>query len=493
MKQTAPDTQNIPTSPNNSTGGHPSTDHKPPIKEKNPKKWILIGIIAVAAALVIGGSVWGVNKYREQQYDETVNVDTFYNGIVVNSVELGGKTKEQAAEELKALEPTLRGSANVTLTYGDHAYTFTPDDFTYTYNTEEILEEAYEVGRDGSIKERYKEIKSLEKEPVTFTITATVSEDSVREKIAQIAAELDCDPKESRVSSFDPFGDTMFTFEEGQDGVKVDQDSAFTTLLSALQNGSQESIELPVTVTPHTRTIEEAQAATQLVSSFSTTSTNNANANSNMNLALQNINGTIVEPGATFSFNGIVGDSTTAAGGWLPAGAISQGKLIQEYGGGICQASTTLYGAVLRADLEVTERHCHRWPSSYVPIGQDASIDYGNLDFQFVNNTDYQVFIRAWMSGVTLNVEIYGKHPDTWDTIEVYSEQTATLTPDATIYKDDPSLPKGTEEVEVSSRYGSEAEGSKIYYKDGVQVDSEAIDSSYYAPVQGIVRVGTGE
>ena len=83
-----------------------------------------------------------------------------------------------------------------------------------------------------------------------------------------------------------------------------------------------------------------------------------------MKLALEAMNGTVLQPGAVFSFNGTTGDTTTGALGYLPAGAIAGGQSIQAYGGGICQASTTLYGAVIRSDLEIVTRYNHLWPSS---------------------------------------------------------------------------------------------------------------------------------
>ena len=108
------------------------------------------------------------------------------------------------------------------------------------------------------------------------------------------------------------------------------------------------------------------------LSSYSTVSTNTANGNSNMALALSKVNGTILDPGEEFSYNTTLGDSTDPNNGWLPAGGISGGVIVQMYGGGICQGSSTLYIASLYAGMEIVERWCHAMPSSYCPIGLDA-------------------------------------------------------------------------------------------------------------------------
>ncbi len=94
----------------------------------------------------------------------------------------------------------------------------------------------------------------------------------------------------------------------------------------------------------------------KLMASYTTESGNTENGNSNMRLALSHVNGTVLEPGQVFSYNDTIGDSTNPENGWLPAGGLSGGVLVQMYGGGICQGSSTLYNAVLRAGLEIVER-----------------------------------------------------------------------------------------------------------------------------------------
>ena len=228
------------------------------------------------------------------------------------------------------------------------------------------------------------------------------------------------------------------------------------------------------------------------LATFSTTSTNNENGNKNMKLALQYCNGTVLQPGETFSFNDTLGDSTNGSRGFVPAGAIVNGKLEDSYGGGICQASTTIYGAVIRANLTIVERHNHMWPSSYVPIGQDAAVDYGSQDFQFRNDTDYPIYLQCSMSGTRLTVTIYGDQSSEYDEIEVTSEQTGTLDVPSSIYELDNSLKKGEIETDRAAREGQTASAQKIFYKNGTVVKTEDLPDSYYPAIGAIYRYGPG-
>lgn len=127
----------------------------------------------------------------------------------------------------------------------------------------------------------------------------------------------------------------------------------------------------------------------------------------NIRLATEAIDGTVLQPGETFSLNGVVG-RRTAAKGYQTAIIFQNGKQVEGLGGGVCQVSSTVYGAVLYADLQVTERSSHQFQVSYTPVSQDAAVYYGSQDFQFVNDTDNPIKIAADASNGSLTVTIYG-------------------------------------------------------------------------------------
>ena len=131
---------------------------------------------------------------------------------------------------------------------------------------------------------------------------------------------------------------------------------------------------------------------------------------------------------------------TNGSNGYLPATAISGGEFIQEYGGGICQVSSTIYGAALRSNMTIVTRYNHTYPSSYVPIGLDATVSYGSLDFVFRNDTDYPVYIAAGMDGTTVWVTFYGYQSPEYDTIEPSAWITENISKPTAEYNTDNSL-----------------------------------------------------
>ena len=137
----------------------------------------------------------------------------------------------------------------------------------------------------------------------------------------------------------------------------------------------------------------------------------------NLRLAAEAINGYVIEPGATFSFNEVVGD-TTAERGYKEAPVLYSSGLGSSDGGGICQVSTALYIAAVKADLEIVERHPHSVPSDYAPIGLDATIVYGSRDLRIKNNTDFPITIYAKAVGQTVSVNLLGKPRDDGITID---------------------------------------------------------------------------
>ena len=180
---------------------------------------------------------------------------------------------------------------------------------------------------------------------------------------------------------------------------------------------------------------------------FSTVSTNNENGTYNMSKALKSFNQVVIQPGQTLSFFSVAGPCGKAQG-YKQAGVVGG----VGYGGGICQASTTLYGAAVRAGLTIVQRRNHSVPSTYVPIGQDAMVDYGSSDLKFRNDYDYPVKLVTYVSGKTLYAEVWGIQPDWYDYVNVRSWSTGSKS--AVAYRD--------------------------YVKNGKTVKTEQLPSSYY-------------
>lgn len=175
----------------------------------------------------------------------------------------------------------------------------------------------------------------------------------------------------------------------------------------AAQNTTQPSNTTGSTTTNTTTTTKGEEFSDVLASKTTYYNSSVTGRSTNIRLATEAINGTVLQPGETFSLNGIVG-RRTAAKGYQNAIIFQNGKQVEGLGGGVCQVSSTVYGAVLYADLKVTERSCHQFQVSYTPVSQDAAVYYGSQDFKFVNNTDNPIKIVASAGSGSLSVTIYG-------------------------------------------------------------------------------------
>ena len=194
-------------------------------------------------------------------------------------------------------------------------------------------------------------------------------------------------------------------------------------------------------------------------------------------------------PGETFSFNQTVGQRTKAAG-FKEATAYSNGQVVQEVGGGICQVSSTLYNAVLYANLEIVERTNHGFKPSYVKPGLDATVSWGGPDFKFKNNRNYPVRIKTDTSGKVLKIYIYGLKTDNDYTVTLDAQYVSTVYYE-TIYQKDSSLGSGESKVIQSGSNGCKTATYKyLYDANGTLIASECISRDTYNPHNKIIAVG---
>ena len=389
---------------------------------------------------------------------------TFAAGTTVGGKDLSGKTLAEGLALCRAAVDQAVGQLEITVKFKDDTVALSKEDFQTKDVLDLTLRQALESGRPAKLELAY----------VTDLSAAG------RQKL-QEAAKACAVPGES--ASVSGFSNGDFVFTEERKGSRVDLPATLASvsqLLGQKQSGAVQAAFIEIE--PET-TKEELSQKFRLLSSYTTESTNTANGNSNMALALSHVNGTILAPGQVFSYNSCIGDSTDPNYGWLPAGGLVGGLLVQVYGGGICQGSSTLYGAALRAGMEIVERDCHSTPSTYCPIGLDATVDYGNIDFRFRNPLDAPVYIAAWMDGVTLYVNFYGCSPEEWDSIQVGSEQTGSQPiPEGTRFVTDDKLAKGEYVRRSSGHWGYSARAWRVYYKGETAVRTEELLSSYYEP-----------
>lgn len=488
--------------PNHQAPNHKPASNRHPAKTK--QKTVILAVVSVLVAVAaVTAAIWLIQSSGAQpatsstsssssqttsassQQDKTPR---FASGVSVGGIDLSGKTEAEAKKLLENSVDSLKEPCEVTVTYKEDSIVITEKDVTFTFSFDEALKEAMAYSQKASSEESGKSTGSAKKD---FPVEPETSYENVQAKLDEFTKGIEKDPVDATVVSFDSStGD--FSYADGKNGLKVDHDKLYKDVVAILEGEKTGTVEVPTEVVEFDKTKAEVAAHMQKLGTFSTYSTNTANGNHNMKLALNSMNGKVIQPGGVFSFNGTTGNTTNGSLGYLPAGAIANNQSVLAYGGGICQASTTLYGAVIRSDLEIVTRYNHLWPSTYVPIGQDATVDYPGLDFQFRNSTDYPIYIQAGMSGTKLTVTLYGDKDPSYDYIEVSSQKTETIAKPKPQISVDNSLKKGQIVCDNKGNAGSRATATKIYYKDGVVVKTESLPSSYYRPVAPVYRVGPG-
>lgn len=211
---------------------------------------------------------------------------------------------------------------------------------------------------------------------------------------------------------------------------------------------------------------------------------NEVNRTHNMSLAGQKVNGTVLAPGQVFSYNGVVGERTVAKG-YKNAKIFENGKVVDGLAGGICQVSTTIYNAALYSNMEIVERKNHSFPVSYAPMGQDATVVMGAIDFKFKNTMQNPVKITCTISGGNCTVSILGIKEKNYK-VEINNVTTGS-TPFGTEYQHDETMAIGEEKVIQNGSNGYTIKSTRTVYENGKAIKTESIPSSYYIPLTKII------
>ena len=437
-----------------------------------------------------------VNNYK--QYREVLRQEIIYQGVFVDGVHVGGLTVEQAKQTLGGDASAAANAFSLTVAIGNKTWTLDNTSIPATRNLDTVLKHAYALGRQNTtaiigtmmtpFRERVDSVLTMLNQYVYLKSTSTYDHDAVRQKVDEITAYVTRAPVDSQILSFDPNSRT-FTFTEDQPGVTVDANALYQQIVAKLDQGVQgETITVTPTITAPSVTKSDLMNSFKLVAAFTTETTSAKNRNNNINLACQAINGKVLLPGETFSFNEATGRRTTDKG-YQSAGAIAAGQSIEEVGGGICQVSSTLFNAVARADLEIVSRSPHAWPSTYVKIGEDATVNWPNLDFKFKNNKSTPVFVIAYYRDRKCSAEIWGMSLGAGVTIDLESKVIRTIeAPTGVNYVQNPELPTGDSEETIKARNGSVVDTYQVWYQNGQEVKRTLLHTSTYKAYQRTIE-----
>ncbi len=293
--------------------------------------------------------------------------------------------------------------------------------------------------------------------------------------------------------------DAFYTIEDGKVkmsphvvGMTFDKNEA-KRLIEA-HRGYGEKFVIPLSIQKPSVTTEdiEEKLFSETIGEFSSKfNAGDVGRTKNIALASKKINGTILAPGEIFSYNDVVGERSYSEG-YQTAKVYINGESVDGLGGGICQVSSTLYNAVVYANLEIVERLNHQLTVSYVPLGRDATVDYGNIDFKFKNSTAYPIKIVCTAENGVMYTAVQGYKEDKSLKVEFHTETIGHTDPP--IKKiEDPTLPKGEEKIEKKGTSGYIVDTYKIVKRDNAEEERIYLSRSVYRGNIQEVRVGTGE
>lgn len=459
-------------------------------------------VILCAAAIFftyrfVDGSVAGnIDKYSEGINAEVeakrlalLTDGVFRKGISVNGVSLGGMTMDEAKKALEPVEESLIGDIGFTVKYGeDGVIDIGRDYFSFSYDTEDILNEAILIANDGTYESLRLQIEELERDGKEYTINCTITPDT--DRMAQVVTEagesLNVDPVNASMKPNPDSvkdGGSRFKIKGGKNGYKAHTEEAVEEIVSRAKAADYGTIIITGEEVEPEITKADLEGSVVLrasyKSSYSHEPYNAPNRVANIIKACDLVNGSVLyskDSGKKykFSINDVLGPRTEKAG-WLPApGFIAGGaQSVDSPGGGVCHVSSTLYNCVVRADLEVVYRINHSSHVGYVPWGLDATISTGGPDFKFANNTKNPIYIFMWVDKKkqTVNCEIWGDpFPSKFTRIDFYAELIEEIPPTETEYIVDKTLEPNYWYVSNYAKTGYKYQSYVQYYKGDTPV-----------------------
>ena len=500
-----------------------STPKAAPKRANKKKKKSIVPVLAVIlGVLVVAGIVLGVLYYTgffkprievtmadgtvtemkaEAAYAELMT-DKFYQGVVIDGIDVGGMTKAEAIQAVSATLPEVPMHVDIRLDITTKVIPVDFSDVGFAYNTEEIVDQAFNKYRPANdtdlaaLVESYNSVQRLKNTPDTYETAYTVKIEGVSQKVHAVLDPLYADlalVTDAKIEGFDDEEHSFIVTPE-KVGYEMDIDGAAAAVKALFDSKTYSGlVKVPMTVKQPVVTQKMIDEEFGLIGEEWTTTSANNNRNNNIRQACENMNGTILNPGDTFSFNEVVGQRT-AANGFKEATVILGGQYEQGLGGGICQVSTTLYNAVMMSNLEVVERNAHAWPSDYISDGLDATVDWPNLDFKFKNDTDSQIVVVAYWdsSDSTVHCEIYGHKLPDGKYIELETETVSTVSPGANEYVEDKELPVGQTKTIRAAHTGKTVKVYKVWYdKDDNEIDRYEYQTTTYRAYGTRIAVGT--
>ena len=417
-------------------------------------------------------------------------------GIYANDINLSGMTASEAESAVQTYVDSLADIQITLHAVDNNEIMVTASEIGLKWGNPEIISEAVSLGKDGNIVQCYKVLKRLEHENKVYQIAFDFDKELIKTLVEEQGAQYNQDAVDAILTKVDE----EFQITEGQNGIAVDTNASVDAIYDYLVNewdGAACDIDLVINIVEPRGTAEELARVTDVLGTFTTSfSSSGSNRGGNVSNACSLINGTTLYPGDEFSALNKITPFSEGNGYYL-ASSYLNGQVVDSLGGGVCQVSTTLYNAVLLAEMDVTQRNNHSMIVTYVDPSADAAIaESSGKDFKFVNNSEYPIYIEGYTTDdKKITFTIYGVETrDSNRQVTYESKVLEKIEPDKEIIYTDPSLSLGYCSIQ-SAHIGYRAQLWKVVTVDGVEVSREQVNSSSYmsSPRSATVGVSTSD
>ncbi len=420
------------------------------------------------------------------------NEDVIKKGVSIDSVDLGKLTYEEAEEQVEEMAKE-KADYKVSIKVNKDVAETKLRKLGYGWSNKNVVDDAIGAGKTGNIIKRYKDDRIIKNEGMNFELKMGVDKEALMKGLKKVCNKYNVEAENASLK----MTDSGFEIVPEQEGCVVDYDKSVEELYKYLTEEWDRKSDVEFSATTKISKPEYTEESLNNIDltamgTFTTYfSLGDENRNLNMKNGVYKIDGHTLYPGEQFSCNEHL-VPWTEDNGWHPAGTYVDGEVEDSLGGGICQVSSTLYNALLRAEIKVVTRFSHSMAVGYVDLAADAALAGDYKDLVFENNTDQPIYIEgSYSSGGSLTFTIYGHDTRKASHSVEFVSETVSSTPIKESISKDPSLPEGYSETVSNGHVGYVAKLWKITYEDGKEVSKELLHTSTYAMAPKKIVQGT--
>lgn len=451
-------------------------------KKQSVKKVLIPAVIVIGVVVSgAGGYILSI-KSKVEKWQNRI-----FPGVTINEIDVSGKTKEEAIELLNKNFKSIEDK-DIIVKAQNQTFTLNFKDLDAHYNIEETVEIALNSGKEEELFSQSKWIAGKNKKEVETHFT--YNHDKIEKFKEEIKKAVNTEPKDAKIVIS---GDKI-KVTDGSNGYTIDEAQLDNAILEGLNpyNFNDVNINLVLKETKPKASQEMLLKVNGKIGSFTTNYVSIPGRDTNLKLATEFTNGKVLMPGDIFSYNETVGKRTYERG-FKDGGVFVGNKLVQDVGGGICQVSTTLYRAAMKANLRSVERYNHSKLTSYSEPGLDATVAWGALDYKFKNTYNSPIYIQGIFGNGKVTFNIYGNVGEKGNkTYDIVNEIIGKVPPKE-IKVNDPNLPKGKTKVVSPGTEGVKSKSYFITYENGKEISREYLSTDVYNGDDKEIAVGTGE